>query len=369
MGKRLSLVAVLGVLLGALWAAPAMAADALTSCIQSTTVCVADGASITDESAVAAALGDKAHVAVVSNDDSNSLNPNQLATQLAQASGTKELILVVDMGSSDRFGVYSQSGKSDEILKALNGAGQSDGGEAIVSSNVASIYSTPGSGNTSNSGGGGASLLIGVIAGFVIVVTAGFFIGQILSGRRRREAVEAGKPSREAIAAQRSVELSEDIRKELATVLKTIERYQRSGGQRFKEAAALLQPIHDHIYELFGRIDRKKSKQNRDLAQVRYFSTLKKLNSTLSNDYFDDIVKNPGLWEDSEQKIRGVLTALKSVDKQIIENIKQVNSSKEIEFQVAVESLIGAEEIEVNDVFRDEDGNSPKEPMRLPRGY
>lgn len=360
MGKRLSLAVALGSLLGALWAAPAMAADALTSCIQSTTVCVADGASISDESAVAAALKDKAHVAVVSNDDSNSLNPNQLATELAQSSGTKELILVVDMGSSDRFGVYSQSGKGDQILEALNGARQADGGEAIVSSNVASIYSTPTAVSGSGDSGG-----FGMVAGIIITLavlgslgTAYFFYRA--SRRGRENALEASRPSRAAIAAQRSVELSEDLKAEIGKLSKTMERYQRSEDRKLREAGVLLQPIHDHIYELFGRIDKKNARQNREIAQVRYLNILKKLNSTLSADYFEDMVRKPELWDESDQKIAGVLTALQSVDRQIIENIKQVNSSKEIEFKVAVDSLIGNEEIRVEEAFGKERGSGEK---------
>jgi len=362
MGKRLSLAVALGALLGGLWAAPAMAADALSGCIQSNPVCVTDGASISDQSAVASALDGKAHVAVVSNDDSNSLNPNQLATQLAQSSGTKELILVVDMGSSDRFGVYSQSGKGDEILKALNGAGQADGGEAIVSSNVASIYSTPAAGNSSD-GNGGFGFLTGVIIGLVALGALGAAL-LFRRGGKREAAIEAGRPTRAAIAAQKSVELSDEFRRELAGISKVIGRYEGSSDRRFQEATASLRLIQNHIYELFARLDRKKSRQDRDLAQVRYVSIFKKLNSTLSRDQFDDMVLHSDLWENPEEMISGVLTALKSVDRQIVENIKQVNSSKELEFRLAVDSLIGTDAVKVEDAFKDSDSGPEK--MRLP---
>lgn len=367
MGKRLSLAVALGALLGGLWAAPAMAADALSGCIQSNPVCVADGASISDQSAVASALDGKAHVAVVSNDDSNSLNPNQLATQLAQSSGTKELILVVDMGSSDRFGVYSQSGKGDEILEALNGAGQADGGEAIVSSNVASIYSTPAAVSDSGDGGGLGILIAGTFIVLAVLggVGSAYFFYRA-SRRGREKAIEAGKPSRAAIAAQKSVDLSDEFRREIAGISKSIGRYEGSSNRHFQEATASLRLIQNHIYELFARLDRKKSRQDRDLAQVRYVSIFRKLNSTLSRDQFDDMVLHPDLWENPEEMIAGVLTALKSVDRQIVENIKQVNSSKELEFRLAVDSLIGTEEIKVEDAFGDSEPDSGPEKLRLP---
>lgn len=342
MGKRLSLAGAIGVLFAALSVAPAAAADELTSCIQSSTVCFSDGASISDSDAVTQALEGKAHVAVVANDDSNSLNPNQLASQIAQNSGTSELILVVDM-AKDRFGVYSESGRGDEILEALNSTGAADGGEAIVAADIGNLYSNAGD-------GGGFPVLAVVLPAVAVVAVIGGAIG-ILKRRSRRPQEAESRPTAASLREQRSVEISEELRKELNGLSATADRYGRASSRDLQEASRLIGTAVGHIYELFKRIDKKKSKQNREVAQVRYLDTARKLNSTLSADYFEDIVRKPDLWENASEKIAAVLSALESVDRQVIENIKQVNSSKALEFRVAVDSLIGTEGIGVEEAF------------------
>lgn len=342
MGKRLSLAGAIGVLFTALSVAPAAAADELTSCIQSSTVCFSDGASISDSDAVTQALEGKAHVAVVANDDSNSLNPNQLASQIAQNSGTSELILVVDM-AKDRFGVYSESGRGDEILEALNSTGAADGGEAIVAADIGNLYSNAGD-------GGGFPLLAVALPAVAVVAVIGTAVG-ILKRRSRRPQEAESRPTAASLREQRSVEISEELRKELNGLSATADRYGRASSRDLQEASRLIGTAVGHIYELFKRIDKKKSKQNREVAQVRYLDTARKLNSTLSADYFEDIVRKPDLWENASEKIAAVLSALESVDRQVIENIKQVNSSKALEFRVAVDSLIGTEGIGVEEAF------------------
>ena len=348
MGKRLSLSGAIGVLFAALSVAPAAAADELTSCIQSSTVCFSDGASISDSDAVTQALEGKAHVAVVANDDSNSLNPNQLASQIAQNSGTSELILVVDM-AKDRFGVYSESGRGDEILRALNSTGMADGGEAIVAASIGDLYSSPVA-NSNAGDGGGFPVLAVVLPAVAVVAVIGGAVG-VLKRRSRKPQESESRPTAASLREQRSVEISEELRKELNGLSATADRYGRASSRDLQEASKLIGTAIGHIYELFKRIDKKKSRQNREVAQVRYLDTARKLNSTLSADYFEDIVRKPDLWDNASEKIAAVLSALESVDRQVIENIKQVNSSKALEFRVAVDSLIGTEGIGVEEAF------------------
>lgn len=354
MGKRLSLAAAIGVLFAVLPVAPAVAMDELQSCVQSSTVCFYDGASIRESEEVSKVLEGKARVAVVPNDDSNSLNPNQLAAQVAQATGTKELILVVDMGSKDRFGVYSDSGRGDEILEALNGTQKTDGGEAIVAADLGSVYSAP---VTSGDAGGGFSILSLAIPLVIVVALIGGAIAFVRKRSGGKQKAVENQPTAVSIREQRAVEISEDLRRELTNLGNAAERYGRASDPVRREASGLINTAVGHIYELFRRIDKKKASQNREIAQIRYLAIARKLNSTLSKDYFEDIVKNPGLWDNSHEKVAAVLTALKSVDYQIIENIKQVNSSKELEFKIAVDSLIGTDAATVDQAFGNDDGS------------
>jgi len=353
MGKRFSIALGFGALLVALSASPASAASELDSCLQGDAlICQFDGASIGDFAGAEAALqGTGAKVAVVP--ESDSVSASLQASQIADASGVSELILVIDGANGDSFGVYSASGKTTAVSEALYGAGVSDGGEAIASVGLSLIYDAPEAGGATADAGGSIWLpvLVSLLSASVLAV-----VGVKMLRRRDREdfAQVEGRPTAKALAAQKSVELSEDLRRELSSLTKTMEDYGRSSEPQLQSAAGLIQPVHSHIYELFSRIDRKNSKQNREIAQVRYLDTFKKLNSALSKDYFEDIVRNPGLWEDSNEKVAAVLSALRSVDRQIIENIKQVNSSKELEFRLAVDSLIGTEEISVEEAYGEE---------------
>jgi len=351
MGKRFSFAIALGALIVALSAAPAAAVGELDSCLRgSDLICQIDGASINDTSATNAVLQEAGVRVVVVPNDGVQTNSGRYADDLAANYGISELIVVVDGKSKDTFAVHTAGGNKDEISNALNTTGKADAGEAIASVDLSSFYDEPAAQGSGGSDGGGVILpvLIGIVLGSAAIYVG---ISAIKSASRRRAKALSAAPTYKAIQAQKSVQISEELRSELTKISKTLESYERSSNQDLTEAAALLRPVHSHIFELFARIDRKNSKQNREIAQVRYLDILRKLNSTLSKDYFEDIVQNPNLWENSGEKVATVFAALRSVDRQIIENIKQVNSSKEIEVQVAMERLLGSEETSVDEAF------------------
>lgn len=351
MGKRLNLAGAIGVLFAALSVAPAAAADSLPANCEVGSVCIGEGSSISQSAELDKILTDTGvTVAVVRYEDDAVLKGNPLAAQIAQENGLSELILVEDLSSQDRFGAYSESGHTDEILTALTGSGQTDGGEAIVAADIGSIYDTVSVGNRTEAGGGFPILAV-VLPAVAVIALVGTGVG-ILKRRSRKSARSADQPS----AASIREEISEDLRRELNSLSATAESYGKASSRELQEASKLLGAIHGHIYELFKRIDKKKSQQNREIAQVRYLDTARKLNSTLSKDYFEDIVRNPALWDKASEKVAAVLSALESVDRQVIENIKQVNSSKALEFRVAVDSLIGTEAIDVEEAFGKEEG-------------
>lgn len=336
---------------------PAAAAGTLAECLKTETVCVSDGANISNKDAVTQSLSGKAKVAVVPYDDIPS--PSSFATQLAKESGQKELILVIDMSSidmssKDRFRVHSDSGKATEVSTALNESGESDGGEAIIAAQLGTIYKNADS-NDANSSSGGLPLPLVIVIVIQLVCVVVVVIG-IKARRDKREKSPSGtyllsKKNRVEPQKLPTAVMSEDMKKELAIVSNMIHEYTTGNQVCLNEAAELLRPIHTHIYQLFSRIDKKKAGNSREIAQVRYLDTLRKINSTLGKDYFADIVRNPNLWDDSHNKIVSVLDMLKSVDEQIIENIKQVNSSKEIEFLINLDLLNGSKAIQVEDAF------------------
>lgn len=346
MRKRLKLAASIGLMLTAFTAVtPAMAASNLADCISEETVCISSGASIGNASEVSKYMNGKAKVAVVPYDEANSLDSSGLATNLAQESGVSELIVIIDL-SSDRFGVYSESGKAAEVTKNLNATGETDGGQAIMTAQIADIYASSAdeSSNTEAFVFGGSAILLTAVISVVAVV----FIRRSLSSKKadKLELNSGMSPKK-----QKTVEITDDLRRELSKVTEIIRDYQQSNKSPLQEAAVVLGYIHQHIYELFSRIDKKKAGNSRAIAQVRYLNAFKKLNEVAGKDYFADIVNNPNLWDDSELKVAETLKAIKSLDKQIIDNIRQVNNSKEIDFKIAVDTLMGPQSIEVEEAF------------------
>lgn len=108
------------------------------------------------------------------------------------------------------------------------------------------------------------------------------------------------------------------------------------------EMATTSQTIIRRLNELFTRIARRGGGSQLKLAQVEYTSQLSKLNDALGVDYFLDIISKPQLWDNPEVRKDEVRKAANAIDDQILENIKQVNSFKDLDFRVALESIISS---------------------------
>lgn len=118
--------------------------------------------------------------------------------------------------------------------------------------------------------------------------------------------------------------------------------------------SARLLPLADHITDLFVRVRQRGTEQEMRLLISRYRDTLAKLTMALADDYYGDIIRNPQYWGDAEDRIREVQLAVEAVDRQAIENIKQVNESRDLEFKVALDSLIRTiNQAKLSDVYGD----------------
>lgn len=332
MKKLLTLGAAAGVMFAAvLGTSPAWAAG-LADCVEGSAVCLYDDATINDREGVSKALDGKAKVAVVPQSEVEFVSANQLAAQIADQTGTDELILVVDM-ATDRYGVYSESGIGQDVLSALNGAGVADGGEAIVTSNVVSLYEAA---PTSSDGPFSGYTII-----FPIISLTFFTVLTVRWVRSRMKKKSEKKPDFSFEA--RSMNVSEDLRKELTEFQKLSKVYARSNSdRRLQTASAGMETLLKNMSELFNRLNRKgkATTQSQRLAEQSYLITTRKLNEALGEEYFGDIVAHPNLWEDSEKKAERVLEALSSVNRQVIDNIRQVNASKELEFRIALDTIL-----------------------------
>ena len=96
-----------------------------------------------------------------------------------------------------------------------------------------------------------------------------------------------------------------------------------------------------NVTELFDRLKAKADKAQRARAEAEYEDKLGKLTAALDRGYLLDIIANPRLWDDPDQRIQDVQRAIEAVDAQLLDNIRQVNAHRGLVFKVAIDGLIG----------------------------
>lgn len=129
----------------------------------------------------------------------------------------------------------------------------------------------------------------------------------------------------------------------------------RAGDIRLSRSLSLAPFIKDlvnHTNSLFERLEKKGSQSQKNMATVEYRDKLSKILKAVGKDYYLDIALNPKLWNDAENRLNEVKSALVALDEQVITNIRQVNENQDIEFQVALESLI-RDTANVNDIYKE----------------
>ncbi|WP_457099506.1 hypothetical protein [Microbacterium sp. P5_E9] len=99
--------------------------------------------------------------------------------------------------------------------------------------------------------------------------------------------------------------------------------------------------IAGNVTELFTRLDKRSGADQRGIAAVEYDDKLRKLSAALDRDYLLDILTHPHLWDDPDERVLEVRGALSAVSDELVGNIKQVNASRGLHFQVSLDGLIG----------------------------
>ena len=331
-------------------ATPAMAvtsvADLVDACAGQP-VCLYDGATIADPGAVSSALPEGVQVVVIPQlDQAESLQPASIASQFREAAGARTVILIEDRPVADRFAVASK-GDAKAITSSLYSQGEDDGGTAViaVASTLADSGNTATGGATSSSDGGV------VFAAFITFLLIGAAVGGAVMLLRRR--------NKRGIS---QVEGSRRLEKELAAALngengefvqRAIERL-RERAQAYPDLSGWLSQLSQHVAELFIRVRKRGTDQQVRLLQAQYHDTLAKLLKALEDDYYGDILRNPQYWSGPEERLSEVRRAVEAVDQEAVENIKQVNESRDLEFKVALDSLIKTvSEAKLSDVYTD----------------
>lgn len=148
-------------------------------------------------------------------------------------------------------------------------------------------------------------------------------------------------------------------------VFETIyENFTRAAGRQnaSPDHSARILPLTEHITDLFVRVRQSGTDQQLRLLISQYKDTLAKLTKALADDYYGDVLRNPHYWSDPEDRIREVQRAIEAVDLQAVENIRQLNESRDLEFQVALDSLIRTiDEAKLSDVYSDRAASTPSD--------
>lgn len=290
----------------------------------------------------------------------STFSASDLAKQiLAGTNGKYKTVIVMVDSSRDSFGVASNGGDSALIAKTLNEANKGDGGEAILQTNLKVIKAASSAQTSTSTQADSAPVNNNVVAyggtSIAIAVLLGAAVFALSKNKRKVKKKALSASVREQITA-----LPEDLRKVSNEFLEITQLHELNGSNSI--LAPQLQKIFTNFTELFARIERKGTEQQSRMASVQYIDTFTKLNSALGKDYYLDILRHPDLWENAQQRLKEVETAVSATSSEIITNIKQVNASKDLEFKVALESLSKSiNEISVGDLYNDKISSTSKD--------
>lgn len=327
-------------------AAPALAVTDATEVADACgdrVVCEVDGAAISNASQLEGVLPEGVRVVVIPRpDQAQSVPSGSLAAQLRTATDADTVIVIEDHPGQDRFAVAA-GGDEAGITESLYAQSEADGGIAVAA--IADTLAPGGAAQPSPAAPGGTGLVIGVVAVALAVVVVGGLLVLVRARRRSRGVAGSRRMERELRAALLG-ENGEQVRESI-DALRERAAVDPALGPRIVALA-------DHVAELMVRARRRGSEQQTRLLQAQYKDTLAKLLKALGDDYYGDILRNPRFWNDADRRLEEVREAVRSVDVQAVENIRQVNESRDIEFQVALDALTRTvAEAKLSDVYPD----------------
>jgi len=283
---------------------------------------------------------DIAVVVLPSDSVGGALSSTDIAEQiLNQVNGQYETVLVYQEGGNPGFA--SDKYDATELSTAAY-APFNDGGalqDNIIES-VDAVEEIP-SGGIGFSGGDDAMGFNPLWVILPVVIVIAVLTTGIVAISRKRKRDEEGELVVDAITSRLSGSIPEGLGKLVRDLQKiAIEHDRLKEGSLRPELARIV----TNTQQLFERIERKGTASQVRIAEIEYVDKYKKLNEALGSGYYIDIIKDKKLWPEPEERLTDVRNAVNSVELQLVENIKQVNASKDLEFRVALDSLQSAME-------------------------
>jgi len=267
-------------------------------------------------------------VVVMEVNGNSAFTPNQIAAQIQGQLGSEYSTIIVvnaDPTSNISYGVVPGT-SSAAILPILAGGSGVDN----LNANQGAITSALATTTTPVTSGGSDFDAAPVVVGGGLVLALAVIVTLVIVTLKRVRGKKVKAVTTKAIN-------SDKLKSQLEKLADIIERYR---ALKYVDFANELSATLSNINELFARLERKGSKSQKGVAEVEYTTTLERLNGALGEDYYIDIARRPDLWDRPNERLSEVRSAAKAVDAQILENIKQVNSSRDLDFRVALDALL-----------------------------
>lgn len=119
----------------------------------------------------------------------------------------------------------------------------------------------------------------------------------------------------------------------------TIQNTLTFAGVQDTDLESLMVSVVKNTQQLFTRLNKRGSNEKTLIATVEYEDKLTKLLEALGDNYYLDIAQDPELWDNTANRLTEVRNAVAQVNTQLVENIRQVNASKDLEFRVVLNAL------------------------------
>lgn len=274
-------------------------------------------------------------VVVVSDGDLGSLQVSNLAGPIYdQVKNKYETVIVVNSDAQSGTGAYAVAPNDlSASVREIVGSGES--GQEVISGLAADkdelVALTSTSADVPAASGGG-----GVDAGPIVVGGGGVILGIAAVFAVSRFIAKRNKNRVRGVTSNAIKD--REFRNELDRFAELV----RLHANAQLPTAESMRSILGHLNNLFTRLEKKGAGNAKQLAEVNYKGILQKLNETLGEDYYMDIAADPKLWDRPGQRKAEVEQALAAVDDQVLENIKQVNASKDLDFRVALETILSS---------------------------
>jgi len=313
-------------------ASGANAADYITKAVEglkSSNVYIDSKADFPEASAVKSNYeGASVGIVALPEDASAQVSANVLASSISEKTDYDLVIVSIDK-ENDVYGAFGKNADSSKILETLNSKSTGDASETLSNSYQEIVSALPE--NTieaDNTPSGPANLLLTAVILFALAGAAAS--AKIFRNSRNKNSV-IQNPKGEVI---NEVTQFANAYENFVTTI-------RKNDQIFKNAGVIskIDTILKNTIDLFARIEKRGDQSKKITAAIHYKDVFERLNSALDSDYYPDIYKNNHLWDNPQGRLNEVNQAIDMVNKELVENIKKVNASGDLDIQVDLKML------------------------------